>query len=541
MARTPANKRFSDTSIEVLAAGATALESHGSRPEKSWPEMLIMGHRFTRWLDTKDLTVEQIRDAADTDAFSKPTLPPALVAAFIEDVTRTCDVQNNTLRGYRNQLLGWFRGTGWNIEAAKTVVAPLVANHRFGDDFQPRRAHPALDEEVVKICDAIDSAREDTSLNPIWVEMMRTYHLVVSYGAGRGGETPATLCWGWIEDRGDELRVNTPGGNVLKYQPDPVTLTIPTHPSDPGRCPVRQLRRWKQTCVDAGIPTDDDALVFCAVKRSVLPQFATNSLEFWAGRDVVPDPMAEAAARTATPGSDDEAVAAAVFAARQHHSARFRTQWRSFAIAAGVKPDGAFERLSSHGLRRGRAMQMRANGASTVQTSHHLRHSSGASTPIYITDPQNPADPRGLYEPDGLPTIETLPPTAASVGGSGGVGGRCDPGTASEPDPVTRIEVFSALLDRDRIPPDPLADRLPGEVKAPTCELTHHGVVCGRTRDVASAVAVVHGVEVAVCSAHGQRYRKGKRGDDLSRPVLDRAPRNSAASCELDHHGVACG
>ena len=79
-----------------------------------------------------------------------------------------------------------------------------------------------------------------------------------------------------------------------------------------------------------------------------------------------------------------------------------------------------------------------------------------------------------------------------------------------------------------------------------TCEMTHHGDVCGASVANGTANRVVRttldGKTLLLCSGHYNRKRAGKTGDDLTRPVQSKTHKHPAdATCEIDHHGDVCG
>jgi hypothetical protein len=253
-----------------MAADLQALADRGSRPAKTWPRLVAEGRRFERWLSVRNLDLDQVRRLADRDAYGLPVVPPALVAAYLYDIA-TDEMKPKTLQNLSTALLGWFRGTGWSVPDRRTpggagqldIIGAVVSNHRFDDvDAHLRTpSRPVVADWIGGITAAIDAAHEDERIAPLWISAMRTFHLVTAWFGFRAGEAATKLRWGWIDDRPDELVITIPGDQTLKYLAEPRELHLPTPDTGPGcqyldTCAIHQLRRWRQMCTAAGVPTD---------------------------------------------------------------------------------------------------------------------------------------------------------------------------------------------------------------------------------------------------------------------------------------------
>ena len=76
-----------------------------------------------------------------------------------------------------------------------------------------------------------------------------------------------------------------------------------------------------------------------------------------------------------------------------------------------------------------------------------------------------------------------------------------------------------------------------------SCEMKHHGDVCGRGKEVSKLSHIdVDGRFTVACEGHLERWREGKQGDDFTKPIREeRKALPTGAVCEADHHGDVCG
>ena len=79
-----------------------------------------------------------------------------------------------------------------------------------------------------------------------------------------------------------------------------------------------------------------------------------------------------------------------------------------------------------------------------------------------------------------------------------------------------------------------------------TCEMKHHGDVCGASvaneRTTKVVRTTLDGKTLLLCNGHYSRTRTGKTGDALTGPVQSKTHKHPAdASCEMTHHGDVCG
>lgn len=492
-----------------MAADLGVLARRGSRPAKTWTACLREGRRFERWLTTHGLELVRLRELAEHDPYGLPILPPVLIAAYLHDVA-TPEMKPKTLKNISTDLLGWFRGTGWAVPDRRTrggvgqldLVGAVVANHRFDDvDAHVRVPSRALGQEwIAPITAAIDASYDDDRIAPLWVEAMRTFHLVTAWFGFRGGEAVTKLRWGWFDDRGDELVVTVPGDHTLKYLASSRTLRLPSpdrgeHCEHRETCVIHQLRRWQEMCEDAGVPAGADDLVFPAIRRMPGEPSTPHSDNFWQNRPWVADPVAEmvAAAHAAGADADQLARVAATAAATQYK--RYALYWKSFAAAAGFEPRHRFEKVSTHSNRRGTATRMRTNGASLPVISYQLCHGGMGTTPRYVEpDELTPPDPRPLYDLS-LPPHGDLAPRSLAP----------------------------------RLDPD-----APELGTSTTCELVHDGTRCS---DPFAGFVELDGVMVAVCTLHRARYLDGRRGPSLAEPA---AWRPLGEFCEVGAAETPC-
>lgn len=567
----PRRRRFSPVAAAVvtprdddafLAEVVVALEREGSRPRRTWPDCCAAGRRFTRWLSGRGLDLDLVRSCCDRDAAGKPVVPTVLVIAYVADELLRDDVKPGSAENAVGRLVSWFRGTGWDVAHLRrggeglALLSALVRNHRHDDVEAHVRvpARPVVAEWVERIAASIEVARDDPSIQPLWVDAMVTYHLVTFYLAMRSRESATHLRWGWISDRGVRVEVHTPGGYVLKQQARPETIVMPANPDPDGLCPVAQLRRWRQCCIDADIPVDDDALVFPAV-RKVLPEHClTANQPWWGVRLWVADPIGDVATAATQQGCDTETVQCRVESARRSHRNRYAREWGAFAIAADFEPRHRFEKISSHGLRRGTATTMRANGAPSAAIAKHLRHLRGSMTDLYIEASELAGpDTRPLFAIDELRRVSD-PDVALTELFDGdatltGHDGRCEVvhhGEACGRDFMSHIDVGEGPVPaceahvaraKKGLRGDALTIPINSHRLAPNCEVPHHGEVCGEDTNGGGHVEV-DGVPLSACRGHANRFREGACGDELTRPLHFR---RLSGRCEVLHRGVVCG
>jgi hypothetical protein len=540
---------------EKMAADLQALADRGSRPAKTWPRLVAEGRRFERWLSVRNLDLDQVRRLADRDAYGLPVVPPALVAAYLYDIA-TDEMKPKTLQNLSTALLGWFRGTGWSVPDRRTpggagqldIIGAVVSNHRFDDvDAHLRTpSRPVVADWIGGITAAIDAAHEDERIAPLWISAMRTFHLVTAWFGFRAGEAATKLRWGWIDDRPDELVITIPGDQTLKYLAEPRELHLPTPDTGPGcqyldTCAIHQLRRWRQMCTAAGVPTDPQALVFPAVRRMPDARSTPNSEHFWRRRAFVADPVGEAVDAARASGADADALAAVAASAARTHYKRYASFWKDFATAAGFEPRHRFEKVSTHSNRRGAATRMRANGASLPVIAHQLCHEGLDTTPRYLDPTELTAfDPRPLYQhitshtlPDHRLTDDLLDRDAPPIGTTSmcelGGGDPCDRPFDGFVE-LDGVMASACSLHRARHHQGLRGHELVGPARsrplAPGCQVGDLASPCER---VPVAHIAVDGTLLSACAAHYWRFRHGTSGAALSAPV--RRPR--AKVCQV--------
>lgn len=537
---------------------AQQLEYEGARPKKTWRACRTSGARLLRWLERHDLDLDEIRALSAIDMQGMPIVPAVLLVAYLDDEIIHDDIKPRSVAGELNRIIAWFGGTGWstghlNRGADRQKLKALVANHRHDDIEAHVRVpgRPIMADDIEAIAAEINRHRADPTIQPLWVDAMLTFHLTMSVAGMRSGEAATHLRWGWIEDRGTEMRLNTPGGDLLKYQPDPATLVIPAHPIRPDLCAVLQLRRWRYLCEEVGLPTGADDLVFPAVRKTP-PEHTPRGVRWWRDRLWVADPMADARTEAVSQGCDDEAVDAQVSKARDVHRLRYADQWQTFALAAGVEARHRFEAVVSQGLRRGVATTMSDNGTPIVAIKQHLRQEYLETTDLYIDSAAGPVDPRPLFNISGLPEVPDTPELdvdalidpAAAPNSHGGLcevaynGMPCGMEFCSHFDigngPVAACEAHWARARRG-LRGDQLHRPISAHHLRPTCEIDHHGMLCGNKT---LGRIDLDGHELHVCSGHRWRYEQGWTGDELTKPM---GKRPLTGSCEIVHNGDVCG
>ncbi|MCB1267341.1 MAG: tyrosine-type recombinase/integrase [Microthrixaceae bacterium] len=447
--------------------------------------------------------------------------PGLLLLAYLRHLT----VENPSLKPaslwtYRDAVRGFLVAEGFSLEEIppgakggertpeQLSISALVANHRRDDPSSQVRvpARPVWEGEGFEdILDAIDSWRSDPKVFDLFVEAVRTFHVVGAYSACRCSELAVFMTWGCLEDQLDgSIHVLTPGEHLLKHQARPARVVLPTHP-DAAKCPVAQLRRWKEACELHGVPTGPSDPVFVAVRRLHEEKARSqNAKRFWGEDVVVLDPVGRALSDSGFHHGEPEGVRVA--AARALHSRRYRNAWKRAAKDAGFLPRHAFERVSPHGLRRGRATAMAAHGADIEVISIHLRHGSAAVTVGYVDDfTFEVADVRELVETSDAALRNGEPGTPAGKA-LGDVLGAPAPSGAS------------------------------GSLRPGGCEVSHRGAVCGR--EVVAHVALGATEPTRVCQLHYKRAKAGLRGDDLTRPARARL----RPTCEVvGAGGQMCG
>lgn len=551
--------------VRQIVEGVEALEREGSRPSKTWAMCLHRGRMFTAWLEASGLPVDELRRLSPIDGHGKPQIHPAVVIAYLDHLARP-EVKPRTLDGVRWELIGFCRGTGWSTAhlegsgPAAAAIGAFVRNHRF-DDLEAHvrvPARPVTGTWVDAIADAIDACSEDGS-SELWVEAIRTFHLVTTFAGLRAGEAVNRLRWSWVHVRDGALHLETPGGHVLKYQPTSRTLVVPCRTPGidgcvrPERCPLHQLLEWRALLTELGQHCGPDDLVFPAVRR--YPDRRSNAAvaAVWQGRALVADPVTEAVERLGP--IDGDRRASSILAAETLHRRRYSVSWQRAAQRAGFEPRHRFEKLAAHGLRRGAATRMAANGASLLAISHHLRHGSPNVTGLYIDAAElTYPDPRPLFD------LGTRVPAGGNVRGGAPPGLELGDGSVRRP---TECEVtlhdgsqcpspldstilvdgtamgacrFHGVRHRRGWPAERLGAPKRGRPLPAGCGLVFDGVPCGRSP--AGWCRLPEG-DVALCRGHAKRFYAGRRGETLARPLVVRNER--APLCEVAHEGELCG
>ena len=444
-----------------------------------------LGASLTEWLASIGLSLDVLAEVADRRN-GQPVMDATLIALWLETKTESCN-PTATLKKYIPAAALWLRRNGW--DTSRLDIGSMAGkNLRHATDSmcadKPKhiktQARPYTPKEIDSIVAAIDANSFDW--NDLTVQAMRTYVILGFAMAMRGGELCHTLRWSMVDVEGEVF--NLPGGKVFKHQDKPATLTIPhNHPSKKAcgtNCPVATLKAWKKTCEEHGIPTVD-TLVFPAIRQKAAWNW-NSTAAFFGDHSFIADPVAHSVAlKGDTPRNR--------FHARQGQYIRYRKLWDKACNAAGITADHQWQRVSTHGMRRGAATTAVRNGIHEAIVSKRLRHNDIKTTSIYVQ--REAADTTSLNYISSTQN-ETLAGTET----------------------VTADDMRT------------------------TCEVTHNGVACGN--DFACHIDI-EGERVPACHSHGQRWRKGKTGDELTKPIRDVVVGSGATTCEVTHNGVACG
>lgn len=457
---------------EVLAAAIDL----GLRPQSGSYTLSVAQSvgRFESWLSELGLSLEEAAELAPKDDHGDPRISPAVVAAYLVAESRSSNRVSSSTRSALTRLAAGLRMHGWSVveisgrslgaqrlRALCDRISPSPADN-------PTKAHALTLDELGKLVELVES--NPLGWRPLVVQATATWLVTCWMMSLRGGEAVAHLRWGMIDL--DRHCVRLPGG-IFKHQHRTHVLPMPPSPNESLSVSDR-LKTWKIACFEAGMPSDNDALVFPRLRtyqRGCAHRTAEIMLERVFG---------EALFLGAPPIRVDDATTAdmarllASENSKAHRVSEYRHRWTRLIAVSSLGAEVASDRkLSTHSLRRGSATTASLNGASVFEIQQRLRHSTIAVTGEYI-DRRLP-DSRTLF--DGLPMLEP-----------------CE-------------GIVTELADN----PDP---------KALKCGVMHEGAACGRALPSASFVEL-DGRWTPICPPHRSRLRRGRTGADLSAPIAD--------------------
>lgn len=472
--------------MEIIAAAyAQSLNySDTYRVNAEW-----FGAKYMAWLEEHGLTIEELKQVA-TRRHGLPVASPTLVAEFFRSYIASSDATATTLKARVPLIAAWFQINGWDVSEFQpgsneaSVLKRMAEAARIGGIEIKTQAKAFTPDDVELLIEACDT---DTLVWPSLLrEAMKTY-MAVAFAMGfRPGELAYSVTWEMLDLDAEEFTL--PGG-VFKKQEDTYVLPLPHNHSDAddcaGTCPVALLHAWRTRCEDEGIPTSGATLIFpaIAVDFSYSAQrtaMAVSQDRLFQGRAWVADPVQDEIDRY---GDKPEVR----HFARKMQYRRYARHLARLAEIAGIEADWD-RHASGHSFRRGMVTTAANNGAPIQAMQHRCRHKSPETTGIY-TD-RKPPDTTQLLA---LPHQEPIDPTDLEITN----------GTQTQ--------------------------------LAFTCEVEHHGEVCGLR---GQHRATINGTVLAVCATHGDRIYKELTGDELTKPVR---PSRPGTTCEVEHDGAMCG
>jgi hypothetical protein len=480
----------------------------GSKSPKTWPDAAKEGKRLHKWLTEQNIDLAVVRNLVPRPN-SKPEIPFELVTAYLRDCSKNKrtggSCVSSTVKGYRNAILHFLTGTGWDTTAARKHSASWVRRY---DRSQPprkeKKTRPLLLTDLKKVITYLDdldlkSLKGASKRSELWRLRTKAALLTQWYAGFRGSELVVHLRWGWLDLA--TSRINTPGGDVLKWQYRARSIPFRAHATDPQLDVHACLMELKAEFLKAGIPCSDEDRVFPLVAKNNVhigvwenaygppPDGWTYEVRDLIGEEVR-DLLGEAEANLAA----DMTTSEKSLALKPRQKAVYEDWAKDFkrcCTAAGFTPRTKGEKVATHSARRGTATQLHRNGTKAAGISAVMRHSSGASTPGYVEAVHR--DTSGLVA-----------------------------ATAPQPPGVNPSGDLHQLLTTA------IPERQQG------CEVEHDGERCGKKT---VARATVDGVSWACCQAHWIRAHAGKTREDFTKPI-GRQP--LPEGCEVGPPGARC-
>ena len=490
---------------DELVAASTAADEIGRKPKAgNHANNVDKSYRaFVKILADLGVGIDDLREAAPVDRHGCPIFPAAVFNnwAVVKLATSTASANSigKEVCNIRKHLemdrwaTGHLKGSG---PAAKKL-SNLIRSGRI-NSVKPnkKKARPIFPADLERFADRITANEWDWA--PLCVAAHKSWTIVSWYMVGRPCEYSYRLRWKHVDL--DERTVTVPPytfktnrGTLQSEIPCRIECTSETCHQN---CAVATLRAYRQTLIAHGVPVDDDALVWPSV-RNIPPGRKSRGWQHVAkkfGAELfVADPMAT---RIAAAKANGEDTGVGQGKAENNHAREYRRRWNNVAEAAGFTARHDWEEPRPHGLRRGAIQTIIANGGSIELASQRAGHASPKHTGHYTTtEPQ-----------------DTSPLMAGEL-------------TAAEP---------ATVASRSDLPADCKAKQ-----REIGCEVPHEGVPCDNPVRQNSYTAVAIGDETySACAAHWERYRKGRTGDDLTEPIRAFDP---DATCEVVHHGDVCG
>jgi hypothetical protein len=320
----------------------------------------------------------------------------------------------------------------------------------------------------------LENLKGNSKRSELWRIRTRAAVLTQWHAGFRGSELVVHLRWEWLDLANS--RINTPGGDVLKWQWGALTIPFETRSTDPQLDVHASLMALKAEFLKAGIPCGDEDRVFPLVAKN---QLHINSWENAYGPPLKPwtsevrDLLGEAEADLPADLSASERVLALHQPKKTAYN-RWLNDFTRVCAGGGFTPRNGGEIVATHSCRRGLATEMHLRGGTREQISIPLRHRIGQTTAGYVEAEHR--DTSGLM--------------AATV--------------ARPHDAAPRGDLYAGL-------------KKPAVARQETCEVVHiDGVRCGGT---VSRHRKIDGNWLACCRAHYDRSRRGETGPSFTKPV----------------------
>ena len=519
--------------------------------------------RFTKELTKVGFSMDAVRQFAKLDEHDRPVFPAEVFCAYAVWIATNSDMSESGLATHLAHLNAGLRAEGWSIlhlhgdadqgSKIRRIAKPLAAKKR------PRKpARPARINDVSDFFDALEAT--DTTTGPgTWAPLAKQYmrlSLSLWPTAVRPSNARSTIKRGWIDIEAECIRV--PGKGFKTTVAQGATHKLHHHNDcSAGDCVPRcfffELAATDKLCEEHGIPTGDNDALFIAIKNGR----AGKGVLFDGGDEWVANPVDYATARYVDAGMSPGVAKGYAVAALM---ANYRTRWKELIEAAGFEPRHALEQTGEYAMRRGPASEASDAGDSEEQIAIRLGHAPGSRHTAAYLEPTQP-DTASLWQGqfDKLPErkIVELPGittdtqvfewrSTCEVEHNGDACGnktktmhwleidgtqfRMCSGHRNRWWKGKRGDDFTKPLGKQAAP-------VPADA---TCEVEHNGTACGRNKDVSQLYRIdVDGRSMTACDTHKTRWDQGKRGDDLTKPF--RKPIPADATCEIEHNGDACG
>ena len=539
---------------DELLAASEAADAIGRKPKPGISASGVDGEyrAFVKVMDGLGVSVDDIKATADLDAHGYPIFPVGPLQCWVVVKLATSTATADSLINGLNCIIQQLRSDRW-------ATVHLTARHPDGvgkkirnqirsgriDTPKPnkKKARPIFVADLDDMADQI--VANPFGWTPLCVAAQKAWTVVSWYMVGRPGEYSYRLRWKHVDL--EDLWVTVPP-YTFKTNRETLQSEIP-HRSEckPGNChrncAVDVLRSYRQTLIDHGVPVDGEALVWPTVRTTATTD-VKNAGTLRADRKFgdalfVADPMSDRIAAAKATG-DDEGVAQGD--AESQHSSRYRERWDKVAAAIDFTVENDWQRVAPHGMRRGGIQTIIRNGGTILLACQRAGHAALAMTGEYTTtDPVDtsmlmageitPATPAAVTSRQDLPKdCEPAPPVTCQVPHKGKLcGNKIRFNTLTIDGNKVRVcgshyRRFADGLRGDELTKPIAVTRPP--TPAPTdrrCQLPHNGTLCDNTDAYDMGWINVNDdgttVDYFVCGAHLTRWRKGKQGDALTKPI----------------------